>query len=392
MNNKSIIDRIVNSILDVLPKGKNFYPLHEPSFEGNEWKYLKECLDTGWVSSVGKYVDEFEKKLADFTGAKMAIAAVNGTSALQICLKIVGVTTGDEVLTNALTFVATSNAISYCGGIPHYVDSNEKTLGLCPISLRAYLKEIAELRNNECFNRKTGNRIKALVPMHVFGHPADIDPLLEVANEFSISAVEDAAESLGSYYKGKHTGTFGKISALSFNGNKTITTGGGGAILTNDSELGRLAKHLTTTAKVPHKWEFFHDMIGYNFRLPNICAALGCAQLEQLPGFIQKKRMLAEKYKNAFNDIPEVRFVTEPSFGKSNYWLNTLIFRKDFSHLRDDLLEKTNSMGIQTRPAWRLNSDLPMFQNCPKMALPVAEYLEKSVVNIPSSSNLIPSE
>ncbi|MBF0405887.1 MAG: LegC family aminotransferase [Candidatus Riflebacteria bacterium] len=384
----NVIEKVVSAILSALPEGKKFYSLHEPSFEGNEWKYVKECLDTGWVSSVGKFVDEFEKKLAEFTGAKIAVAAVNGTSALQICLKLIGVSNGDEVLTSALTFVATSNAISYCGGIPHFVDSDFSTLGICTKKLRGYLKDITEIKNNECINKITGNRIKAIVPMHVFGHPVDMDPLIEIADEFHIVVVEDAAESLGSYYKGRHTGTIGKIAALSFNGNKTITTGGGGAIITNDIELGKLAKHLTTTAKVAHKWEYFHDMCGYNFRLPNICAALGCAQLEQLPAFLDNKRKLAEKYRKAFEGVPEVSFFTEPSYGKSNYWLNTIVLKEDFISLRDELLEKTNSMGIQTRPAWCLNSSLPMYQNCPKMILSTAEILEKSLINIPSSQNL----
>ncbi|MFZ5633353.1 MAG: LegC family aminotransferase [Bacillota bacterium] len=382
------IKRIVEAIQKVLPQGKDHIALHEPEFEGNERVYVKECLDTGWVSSVGKFVDLFEERLAEYTGVKRAIAVVNGTAALHICLKLVGVEPGDEVLAPALTFVATANAITYCGAVPHFVDSQEKTLGLDPNKLSVYLDEIADVRLDGCFNKQTGRRIKAVVPMHTFGHPVDLDPLAELCARFGLELVEDAAESLGSYYKGRHTGNWGKVSALSFNGNKVITTGGGGAILTNDESLAKLAKHITTTAKTPHKWAFNHDMVGYNYRLPNINAALGCAQLEQLMGFIKKKRALAERYREVFAEVEGVTFFTEPNFARSNYWLNVLLLDKDLSGERDVLLEFTNNNGIMTRPAWTLMHKLPMYQWSPRMDLSVAEDLESRLVNIPSSSIL----
>ncbi len=288
----------------------------------------------------------------------------------------------------SLTFIATANAVSYCGAVPHFVDSEEKTLGVDPHKLAKYLEEITEQRLDGCFNRHSGRRIKAVVPMHTFGHPVDLDPLTETCNRYGIELIEDAAESLGSFYKGRHTGNWGRFAALSFNGNKTITTGGGGTILTNDEDLGRMAKHLTTTAKVPHRWEFNHDMIGYNYRMPNINAALGCAQLEQLPGFLSAKRDLAGRYRQAFAGIPGISFFSEPSGSQSNYWLNTLILDEAHAHSRDTLLQLTNDAGIMTRPAWTLMHRLPMFANCPKMDTSVAESLERRMVNIPSSAML----
>lgn len=285
----------------------------------------------------------------------------------------------------SLTFIATTNAVSYCGAVPHFIDSEENTLGVDPLKLASYLDKIAEQRPDGCYNRLTGRCIKAVVPMHTFGHPVDLDPLLEVCQRFNIMLIEDAAESLGSFYKGGHTGQWGLLSALSFNGNKTITTGGGGAILTNDEELGRLAKHITTTAKVPHRWEFKHDMVGYNYRMPNINAALGCAQLEQLPRFLAAKRDLAERYRQAFTDVHGVHFLSEPAHSRSNYWLNTLLLDEECAGQRDALLEATNDVGIMTRPAWNLMHKLPMFNGCPKMDLSVAESLEQRLLNIPSS-------
>jgi len=380
---------IIKALNTVLPAGGGPVSLHEPSFGGNEWKYVKECLDTGWVSSVGKFVDRFEQELAGYTGVKRAIAVVNGTAALHVCLKLVGVEQGDEVLIPTLTFIATANAVSYCGAIPHFVDSDEATLGLDPQKLDLYLEEITEVRPTGCFNKRTGRRIKAVLPMHTFGHPVDLDPLVEVCRRYQLELVEDAAESLGSYYKGRHTGNWGKVSALSFNGNKVVTTGGGGAILTNDEQLGRMAKHLTTTARVPHKWSFIHDQIGFNYRLPNINAALGCAQLEQLPEFINNKRKLAENYRQAFTGINGIRFFTEPSFAKSNYWLNALLLNKDFANQRDSLLDATNSLGIMTRPAWMLMHELEIYRACPKMdSLSVSEDIEQRLINIPSSAKL----
>lgn len=379
---------VLNALQSVLPSGDGFVSLHEPCFTGNEWIYTKECLDTGWVSSVGKFVDRFEEDLAAYTGVKRAIAVVNGTAALHICLLLAGVKATDEVLMPALTFIATANAVSYCGATPHFIDSEERTLGVDPRKLAKYLEEIAEQRLEGCYNRLTGRRIKAIVPMHTFGHPVDLDPLRDVCQAFNITLIEDAAESLGSFYKGRHTGQWGILSALSFNGNKTITTGGGGAILTNDEELGRLAKHITTTAKIPHRWEFNHDMIGYNYRMPNINAALGCAQLEQLPSFLVAKRDLAERYCQAFTDIPGIRFVSEPANSRSNYWLNTLLLDEKCADQRDALLKTTNDAGIMTRPSWALMNKQPMFADCPKMDLTVAESLEQRLINIPSSAML----
>lgn len=388
VNAALLSNQVVNAIRSVI--GDKSVALHEPSFAGNEWAYVKECIDTGWVSSVGKYVDRFEEELAQFTGTKRAIAVVNGTAAIQVCLKLVGVEQYDEVLIPALTFIATANAVTYCGAVPHFVDSEFATLGLDPAKLDAYLKEIAEMRPEGCFNKKTGRRIKAVIPMHTFGHPVDIEPLFDICCRYSLELVEDAAESLGSFYKGKHTGNLGRVSALSFNGNKIMTTGGGGAILTNDESLGKFAKHLTTTAKVPHKWAFVHDHVGYNYRLPNINAALGCAQLEQMSGFIEKKRALASKYQKAFDGIDGLCFFTEPEFAVSNCWLNVLLLDNDVKSFRDEVLSETNGNGIMTRPAWTLMHELEIFKTNPKMPdLSVAKNIEQRLINIPSSANLL---
>jgi len=382
------LDNLISVLKNVVVKNRVPFSLHEPCLAGNEWKYLKDCLDTGWVSSVGKYVDKFEKALAEFTGAKYAVAVVNGTAALHICLKLVGVSPGDEVLAPALTFVATANAITYCGALPHFVDSEEKTLGLDPRKLVDYLKDIAAVTDAGCFNRQTGRRIKAVVPVHTFGHPVDMEPLLELCQSYKLDLVEDAAESLGSLYKGRHTGTFGFVSALSFNGNKIATTGGGGAILTNDQEQAGFARHLTTTAKLPHRWAFVHDTVGHNYRMPNINAALGYAQLEQLPDFLKRKRSLAEKYYEAFRDFEGIKVFKEAPFARSNYWLNVLLLDENYVHLRDNLLVLTNDQGIVTRPAWTLMSKLSMYKGCPKMNLEVAESLERRLINIPSSAGV----
>ena len=383
-----VINNIVSVLQASLPTDKDFIVLHEPSFQGNEWNYVKDCLDTGWVSSVGKYVDRFEEMLQEYTGVKRAVAVVNGTAALHICLKLVGVERNDEVLLPALTFIATANAISYCEAVPHFVDSCYKTLGLDPIKLGNYLHDIAEVKNGACYNKVTGRRIRAVVPMHTFGHPVDLDTLVEVCERFKLELIEDAAESLGSYYKGRHTGNWGCVSALSFNGNKIATTGGGGAILTNDESLGRLAKHLTTTAKIPHRWEFMHDHVGYNYRLPNLNAALGCAQMEKLPRFLEEKRALASVYQRTFSEIDEVSFFTEPDFATSNYWLNVIRLSTEWKHLRDEILQVTNDRGLMTRPVWKLLCDLPIYAYAPKMDLSVARELEKTIINIPSSSFL----
>lgn len=359
--------------------------LHVPTFGGNEWKYVKECIDTGWVSSVGEFVNRFEAYLCEVTGAKYAIAVVNGTAALHVCLRLAGVVAGDEVLIPSLTFIATANAVSYCSGIPHFVDCEAATLGLDPGKLDDYLLGLAEVRDGECFNRITGARIRAVVPMHTFGHPVDLDRLMDVARRYHVVVVEDAAESLGSYYHGQHTGTFGLVAALSFNGNKVVTTGGGGAILTNDPALARAAKHLTTTARVGHQWSFIHDEIGYNYRLPNINAALGCAQLEQLPTFIAQKRNLAERYAQAFCDVSGVGFFQEPAGCRSNYWLNALVLDPGLADLRDKVLVSSNTAGVMARPVWTLMHRLPMYKDCPRMDLSVAEDLEGRIINLPSS-------
>jgi perosamine synthetase len=384
--NKNLSQDIVTAIKSVVGDGP--LALHEPRFNGNEWVYLKECLDSTFVSSVGKFVDRFEDDLAAFTGAKRAVAVVNGTAALHVALLLAGVETGDEVLLPALTFIATANAVAYCQATPHFVDSEEYSLGMDAVALREYLSSITDIRNNQCVNRSTGRVIRAMVPMHTFGHPVDINALLAIAHDFHLQLIEDAAESLGSNVGGRHTGTFGLMGTLSFNGNKTITTGGGGAILTNDVELGKRAKHITTTAKLPHRWNFVHDEVGFNYRLPNLNAALGCAQLEQLPGFISDKRRLFEQYRAAFANVPGVHLVAEPGGCKSNYWLQTLLLDAAYADQRDAVLAATNDVGLMTRPIWELMNRLPMYANSPRAPLPMAESLERRVINIPSSVGL----
>jgi aminotransferase in exopolysaccharide biosynthesis len=377
----------IRAVVGVGPAG-----LHEPHFGGNEWLYLKECLDSTFVSSVGKFVDRFEADLAAFTGAKHAVAVVNGTAALHIALKLAGVKPDDEVLIPTLTFVATANAVTYCGATPHFVDSESRTLGVDPEKLRDYLVSLTEPRAGQCVNRSTGRIIRALVPMHTFGHPVDLEGLLAVAHDFNLALVEDAAESLGSYYHGQHTGTFGMLGTLSFNGNKTITTGSGGAILTNDAELARRAKHLTTTAKLPHAWEYHHDEIGYNYRLPNLNAALGCAQMEQLPEMLIAKRTLFQRYQEAFSSVIGVRLVIEPDYCQSNYWLQTLSLATEYTDQREAVLQATNHAGFMTRPVWNLMHELTPFKGCPHMDLAGAQLLAQCLINIPSSSGLVQME
>ena len=382
----TLASQVIDAIQSVVGAGSAV--LHEPRFNGNEWKYLKECLDSTFVSSVGEFVDRFESDLAVYTGAKHVVAVINGTAALHVALQLAGVKSGDEVLIPALTFIATANAVSYCGAIPHFVDSEERTLGVDPQALREYLKGIAGIRNGQCFNSATGRVIRALVPMHTFGHPVDIEGMVAVARDYHLALVEDAAESLGSTYEARHMGTFGLMGTLSFNGNKTITTGGGGAITTNDPVLAKHAKHLTTTAKVPHSWDYVHDQIGYNYRLPNINAALGCAQLEQLSGFLESKRELFERYKSAFANVPELNVVAEPAGCRSNYWLQTLMLDESAADQKDAILTVTNDRGLMTRPVWTLMHRLEPYRECPKMELPVAESLEKRLINLPSSAQL----
>jgi perosamine synthetase len=387
MYNNSLSARIINALHSVC--GDAPVSLHEPLFKGNEWKYVKNCLDSTFVSSVGEYVNRFEEDLAKYTGSKYAVAVVNGTAALHIALILAGVKPEDEVLIPTLTFVATANAVCYCGAIPHFVDIKEQNLGIDPTSLRTWLENISEQHNGICINKQTGRAIRALLPMHAFGHPCEMYELQKIAIDYNLILVEDAAESLGSWYGNKHTGTIGEIGILSFNGNKIITTGGGGAILTDNEELARKAKHLTTTAKKPHKWAFEHDEIGFNYRMPNINAALGCAQLEEISDFIISKRKLFMRYNHAFSEIPFLRLIAEPIGCESNYWLQTLLLDESIENHRDAIIEATNNAGFQTRPSWILMHNLKQFLNCPRAPLTVAESVSKRLINLPSSASLI---
>lgn len=382
------VPAIVAAIRRVTGPSDKPIELHEPRFAGKEWAYLKECLDSTFVSSVGEFVDAFEKKLAQATGAEHAVAVVNGTAALHICLQLAGVKSGDEVIVPALTFIATANAVSYCGAVPHFADSSLDTLGLDPVRLSAHLDKIVESRSGGTFNRATGRRIAAIVPMHVFGLPVDLDGIRSVAQKHRIALVEDIAEALGSTWRGGGIAANTQLGALSFNGNKIITTGGGGAIVTNDAALAKRAKHITTTAKLPHRWAFVHDEVGYNYRLPNLNAALGCAQLEQLPSFVTAKRELARRYQEAFENMPGVQVVVEPAHGHSNYWLNAILLEDDSGAMRDAVLAATHEAGLRTRPAWGLMHDLPMYRQCPRDDLPVAEAIERRLISLPSSAAL----
>ena len=378
--------QVVKAIRSVTGNGE--IALHEPEFSGNEQNYLSECLESTFVSSIGKYVDKFESQLVNFTGAKYAISVVNGTSALHIALKLAGVIAQDEVLIPALTFVGTANAVVYCGAIPHLIDSEPNTLGVDPRKLRRYLTSFTTKVNGNCVNKKTGRVIRAVVPMHTFGLPVQMEELQEVASEFKLEIIEDAAESLGSRFNGKHTGTFGTIGILSFNGNKIITTGGGGAILTDNKDLALRAKHLTTTAKVPHKWEFSHDEVGFNYRMPNINAAIGCAQIEALPQKLIAKRELHLKYRKAFTEISEVDLIHEPANSESNYWLNTLRLRRTSETQLIQILEATNSVKITTRPVWKLISELGIYPTLEMMDLSISNELSQTLINLPSSPKL----
>lgn len=357
--------------------------LHEPYFDGREWEYVKDCLDTGWVSYVGSYVDLFGEKLAEKCGVAYAVPMVNGTVALQISLLLAGVERGDEVLLPSLTFVASANAVSYCGAVPHFVECEGATLGVDVQKLDRYLGEIAQIKEGRLYNKESGCRISAVVPVHIFGHPMDMDGLQAVADKYGIPVVTDAAESVGSLYKGKPAASFGLLSAVSFNGNKIITTGGGGAILTDDPDLAARAKHITTTAKVPHRWDFVHDEIGYNYRMPNVNAAIGCAQIEQLDGFVAAKRKLAQTYEAAFAGSDHFEFMAEPEYARSNYWLNTVCLAPEID--RDDLLGGLNDAGYMCRPVWRLMHRLAMYKDCSRMNLDLSEALEARIISVPSS-------
>lgn len=397
MEFKQIIDFIHD-----LYGSQDFVPLAVPKFIGNEKKYLNECIDTTFVSSVGKFVDRLEDDMAAYTGAKRAVVCVSGTNALHMSLMLVGVKRDDEVLTQALTFIATCNALSYIGAHPVFIDVDKSTMGLSPDAMKEWLQKNAEIRKNTrdneldkshdfafqedeyaCYNKNTGRRIKACVPMHTFGHPVRIEEIAALCKEWHIELVEDAAESIGSKYKGQHTGTFGKVGAISFNGNKTITTGGGGMMLFNDEKMGAYAKHITTQAKIPHRWEFRHDHIGYNYRMPNINAALGCAQLENLDAYVADKRATAAAYAEYFKNVDGIEFFTEPENSFSNYWLNVVILPDHDKQL--EFLQETNDNGVMTRPIWELMNRLPMFENCENDGLENTIFFADRVVNIPSS-------
>ena len=377
-------ESILSRLRVVLPPGQQ-YGLHQPEFSGREREYVIDCLESTFVSSVGKYVDHFEEMLQEITGAARAVAVVNGTCGLHAALVLSGVSFGDEILMPALTFVGTANAVSMAGGVCHFVDSEETSLGVDPEKLDRYLNDIGRFSHGQLINRFTERPIKAIIPVHIFGHPADLDSLAEVSSKYALTMIEDAAEALGSQYRGRHVGHHGRLSVLSFNGNKTITTGGGGAILTDDVELGNLVKHVTNTAKMPHPWEFNHDRYGFNYRMPNINAALGCGQLEMLGKYLENKRKLAERYRKAFVDVDGVEIITEPDYAISNYWLNALIFGKPDRELRDEMLAITNENSIMTRPLWTPMNHLPMYADCPYMDLSVSESLLDRVINLPSS-------
>lgn len=374
---------IIDFIRKVYNKPEGVIPLHAPVFNGKEKQYLEECIDSTFVSSVGKYVDLFEKKIELYTGSKKAVACVNGTSALHLALKLVGVSEDSEVITQALTFVATANAITYCNAQPIFVDVDRDCLGLSAQALLKFLENNTYVDSNgHLINKRSKKQISACLPMHTFGHPCKIDEIAEICQNYNIPVVEDAAESLGSRYKGQHTGTFGKIGVLSFNGNKILTTGGGGMLLIQDEELGKRAKHLSTQAKLPHEWKFIHDETGYNYRLPNINAALGLAQMEQLEEFLSYKRHLAIQYKNLFEQT-SIEFINEPPFATSNYWLNSILFEN--RHERDEFLKFSNGEGVMTRPVWQLMSELPLFKYCQTDELQTSIMIADRLVNIPSS-------
>lgn len=385
----AVTTEILLAVRSVLGETQAQIPLHEPEFAGNEWAFVKDCLDTGWVSSVGAYVDRLERDLAAYTGVSHAVVTANGTAALHICLLVAGVEPGDEVLVPALTFVATANAVSYAGAIPHFVDSESRTLGVDADRLEDHLASTARVEGERCVNRSTGATIRALVVMHAFGHPCDLDALSALAERWKLVLIEDAAESLGSLHRGVHTGNVGAVSALSFNGNKVLTTGGGGAVLTNDAGLARRAKHLSTTARVHDRWNFVHDEVGYNYRMPNLNAALGCAQLEQLPDMLVRKRALAARYAEAFRPIVSADFLAEPEGSTSNYWLNTIVLAPGEAAAQEHVLEGLNAAGYMSRPVWTLMHRLPMYAACPRADLTVAEDMATRVINVPSSPRLV---
>jgi len=382
-------ENIISFIRSVFQNENEFIPLHAPHFGGNEKKYLIDTIDSTFVSSVGAYVNKFEEMMAAITGAKYAIATTNGTTALQLAMIVAGVKPGDEVITQPVTFVATANAIAHCSAIPVFVDVDKDTMGMSPTALKTFLQENVEMKDGLAYNKTTGKHIAACVPMHTFGFPCRIDEIAGICSEYNIALVEDAAESLGSTYKGKHTGTFGLLGTFSFNGNKTVTCGGGGAIVTNDEKLAAHAKHLSTTAKVPHAWEFVHDEVGYNYRMPNLNAAVACAQLEQLEEILDNKRALAAKYQEFFKEA-QITLVTEIPGASANNWLNTVLLNSQEE--RDLFLKETNGSKVMTRPIWCLMNKLPMYSHCQHGPLDNAEWLEQRAVNIPSSYRVVAKE
>jgi perosamine synthetase len=377
-----MFEEIVAFIKSLYPD-ENPVPLHAPRFIGNEKKYLTDCIDSTYVSYLGQYVGRFEQQIQEFTGARYAVAVVNGTAALHVALLLVGVNLGEEVITQPLTFVATANAISYCGALPVFVDVARSTLGLDPEKMDGFLRQHGTMKaDGYCYNKATGRRFAACVPMHTFGHPVQIDEVVKICQKYRIPVVEDAAEALGSFYKDWHVGIFGDIGILSFNGNKPVTTGGGGMIITNNESFAKRAKHLTMTAKQPHPWEFIHDTVGFNYRMPNINAAVGCAQMEIFPQTLKNKRQTAVKYREFFHKVG-IASIVEPEDAKSNYWLNAFILgdRKE----RDSFLQFADSRGVQARPAWTLMNHLPMFRHCQHTDLETSQWFEDHLVNIPSS-------
>jgi perosamine synthetase len=379
---------IITAIRAVVGESERAIGLHEPVFDANAGRYVQECIDTGWVSYNGEYVRRFESMLCDATGAASCAALVNGTVAIEMALRVIGVGTDDEVLSPSLTFVATNNAIVHVGAIPHFIDSTPATLGVDVEKLAAHLDEIAELTSDGTRNRKTGRRLAAMLPMHCLGHPVDMDPLIELAARWRIPVIEDATEAIGSRYKGRPAGSLASIGCLSFNGNKIITTGGGGAVLTRDPELGKRLRHLSTTAKQPHPWEFIHDEVAWNLRLPNLNAALGCAMLEQLPELLAAKRDLQQRYEQAFRDFSGAALFRETADAKSNYWLVTLLLDRPDVAERDAILAACHEAKLLCRAAWRLNHTLPMYRDCPRMNLDQAEALQPRIINLPSSPHL----
>ncbi len=384
----SIEQEIYQSLADVIGETNELILLHRPYFPPTAWEYVKECLDTGWVSSAGAFVSKFETALAEKVGTARAVAVVNGTAALEVCFRLSGVQREDEVICPSLSFIATANAISHCGATPHFVDVTLERLSLCPEALKQRLSQVTKSGPNGPINRETGKRIGAVCLMHCFGHPGEIDAIAEVCSAYDIPLVEDAAESLGSFYKGKHTGRFGRMAAVSFNGNKILTTGGGGAILTDDGVLADNAKHLTTTAKIPHPWEFQHDEVGWNYRLPNINAALGYAQLEILDDLLAAKRRLALRYLERFQSVEGLNFLSEPADSRSNYWLNAIVTEKESSEQLQTILACLNQAGYQCRPIWEPLHQLRMYRACPAGPLMRTMSLKHRVVNIPSSADL----